>query len=244
MISNLEEGSEKLEGELRKWLFQGQMSEARDLRPSSDKACHPRARQRCCRLGGSWARCQHQPRDVHWGQRYLVMPSSQVSTRSQPAWEMLYERVTLKLCQGHTGSFSSNTCLPGEALGDLQRGVMEGAEWPLLQNVSEPSLFSRGAYWNLLICMSLLPRWKLTESTGRYIKAQMTGNAKQNLAKRSTSENSDIFQNTHQSHHSDRENHINQSEIFIKTCYTQANEYNQKAKNSSRDITEKMDFFF
>lgn len=72
----------------------------------------------------------------------------------------------------------------------------------------------------------------------------MTGNAKQNLAKRSTSENSNIFQNTHQSHHSDRENHINQSEIFIKTCYTQANEYNQKAKNSSRDITEEMDFFF
>lgn len=96
MISNLEEGSEKLEVELRKWLFQGQMSEARDLRPSSDKAYHPRARQRCCRLGGSWAHWQHQPRDVHWGQRYLVMPSSQVSTRSQPAWEMLYERVTLK----------------------------------------------------------------------------------------------------------------------------------------------------
>lgn len=53
-----------------------------------------------------------------------------------------------------------------------------------------------------------------------------------------------MFQNTGQSHHSNkRKLRIIQSEMFIKTCYTQASEYNQKAKNSSKDIIEEMDFF-
>lgn len=55
-ISNLEEGVEKLEGEPRKWLFQGQLGEAEDCRLSSDNPWRPRGRKRCCRLGGSWAR--------------------------------------------------------------------------------------------------------------------------------------------------------------------------------------------
>lgn len=91
-ISNLNEGVEKLEGEPRKQLFQGQPSEVRDCRPSSDKPCHPRRRKPCCRLGGSRA-CA--------GSTDLVMPSSQVTARSQPPGETPVRkaaRVTLNLC--------------------------------------------------------------------------------------------------------------------------------------------------
>lgn len=103
--------------------------------------------------------------------------------------------------EGDAGSSSSNTSLPGEAVG--RPTTVSRRAW---RGIVKPSLCSRGAHWNLLIRMSLLPRRKLTESTGRYIKAQMTGNAQQNLAKRSTLENSKILQNTGQSHHSHREN--------------------------------------
>jgi len=52
-----------------------------------------------------------------------------------------------------------------------------------------------------VLCELLLPQQNSTSSTGRYARAQMTGNAEQNLARRSTLENSVIFQNTGQSHH-------------------------------------------
>lgn len=254
MISNLEEGSERLEGELRKRLFQGQMSESRDRRPSSDKPYHPRARQWClagrkpsaltapaswCPLRAAWPPDAHfssPPKDPNQdGRCYMkgwplscvlahfvsLLSSKKVgektsrglihSSAAQAAgrswskaltrglgrahaqqgrgtstptvltlfghsphyhapstmreWSKLIRGWSLDLTliwvnnnhqldplisapsgtiqtelaavpyselvlnfHGHAGSFSSNTCLPGEALGDLQRGVMEGSE--------------------------------------------------------------------------------------------------------------------